>query len=599
MTSRPHDDHAPGERPPSALPPIRPPSRWAIAVAVVCGVAPFWSVLVAHVWHGRHGPSGFIHYDMAYYVANGREIFERGNGIGYCNPYDPSPTAPVIYYHWLPWLFGVGVKLLRIDPGAWFSAIGIVAGLLCGLGTFRLVAAVLPARRCLVPLFLLVMWGGGLFTLAAVVTQLATTGGLVADVRRFDPMNGWWFLNWGRNLVFPTEAVYHALVAWAWAGVVRRRPAAAALPVVALAATHPFSGLQHLAIMLAWFSAAAVVPALWPPPPGRAPSAHLRGVRIWWAALAAAAVAFVVYYFVMLPAVPEHAAISRRWALDWVLSPAAMLLAYAPVACLAAARVTRDRRHWQPEKTFFLLAAGVSLALVKHDLFVAPRQPLHFTRGYVWMPLMLLGLPLVQSLAVALLRRTGPALGSLLIALAAVPAVLDNAAWLVTYCRNEGHDIRVAAADREVFAALERLDCRGVLLYAVPDRLIGNYLSATYTSVRPFVGHLHLTPDHDARLAAVQEWIASGRFAGLLDEVEILVLDRRTSYPLDEAAWEPLCETPHRTVLRRRARASPDRPAAARPRAEGETHRWQEPAPRAEPGRAWSRWPRALRDAAV
>jgi hypothetical protein len=190
---------------------------------------------------------------------------------------------------------------------------------------------------------------------------------------------------------------------------------------------------------------------------------------------------------------------------------------------------------------------------------VSPRQPLHFTRGYVWLPLALLGLPLVQSAAVGLLQRTGPVAGSLLLTVAAVPAVLDNAAWLVTYCRHEGHDIRIAAADREVFAELERLGCRGVLLYAVPDRLVGNYLSATYTSVRPFVGHMFLTPDYDARLAAVQEWIATGRFEGLLDEVEILVLDRSTAYPLEMDEWETVCQTNDRTVLRRRAtrRASP------------------------------------------
>ena len=52
------------------------PAR-AVALAALVGVLPFWSLLVAHVVHGRHGPSGFIVYDMAYYVANGREIFER------------------------------------------------------------------------------------------------------------------------------------------------------------------------------------------------------------------------------------------------------------------------------------------------------------------------------------------------------------------------------------------------------------------------------------------------------------------------------------------------------------------------------------------
>lgn len=68
----------------------------------------------------------------------------------------------------------------------------------------------------------------------------------------FDPANGWWFLNWGQNFLFPTEAVYHALVAGAWLCVSRGRDWAAVGIITLLAATHPFSGLQHLLILGAW-----------------------------------------------------------------------------------------------------------------------------------------------------------------------------------------------------------------------------------------------------------------------------------------------------------------------------------------------------------
>jgi len=128
---------------------------------------PFWSLFVAHSVRGQYLATGFIQYDQAYYVANGREIFERGNGLGYCNPYDTSVDAPVIYYHWLPWLFGVGVSLFNIDPGGWFLAIGIAAGIAFAFGTFRLVEAILPSPRFLPGLYLLAMWGGGLFVVTA------------------------------------------------------------------------------------------------------------------------------------------------------------------------------------------------------------------------------------------------------------------------------------------------------------------------------------------------------------------------------------------------------------------------------------------------
>jgi hypothetical protein len=104
-----------------------------------------------------------------------------------------------------------------------------------------------------------------------------------------------------------------------------------------------------------------------------------------------------------------------------------------------------------------------------------------------------------------------------------------------------------------VFAALERAGVRGVLLYAVPDRLIGNYLSATYTSARPWIGHNHLTPRYDERIAAVQDWIATGRMSELLGDVEILVVATDTIYPLDDGDWQSLFETGARSVLRRNA----------------------------------------------
>ena len=524
-----------------------------VAIAALVGVLPFWSLLISHMVHGRHGPSGFVFYDMAYYVANGREIFERGNGLGYCNPYDPAADAPVIYYHWLPWLLGAGVKQLHVDPGVWFVLLGLVGGYACSWGTFRLVEVILPTPRFVRSLYLIAMWGGGLFAAAAIAAAL-TEGGVFPDVRRFDPYNGWWFLNWGRNLVYTTEAVYHALVAWAWVGVVRQRPWHAVAPVVAIATTHPFSGLQHLSIMLAWFALAVFVPHVWPAAAPQSLGKHRRSIVAGWLTLILTAALFGAYYFLYLPTVPQHVAIQRGWAIEWLLTGPAFLLAYTPVAVLAVIRCWRDRHAWRPEMSFFVVAACVSVLLAKHDLFVRPHQPLHFTRGYIWMPLALLALPLVQSIAATIVAHTRPAVATILLGTAAGLAVLDNASWLATYCILGGNDVRLAAADREVFAALERAGVDGVLLYAVPDRLIGNYLAATYTSVRPWIGHLHLTPQYDERIAAVQDWIATGRLPELLADVEILVVSTDTIYPIDDRDWETICETTARKVLRRRRR---------------------------------------------
>ena len=352
-------------------------ARWALVA-----VLPFWSVYFAHVMLGANRPTGFIILDCAYYCANGREIFERGNGLAYCNPYDPDPAAPVIYWHWLPWLLGAGTRILGLDTGFTLCLLGAIGGLACAWLTFRLVEAVLPTSRFLVPCFLFTMWGGGLLVLSAVATNLALGRPPLTFLLQHDPFEGMWFLNWGRNLILPTEAVYHALAVGAWLAAVRDRPWTAVGCVAALAATHPFSGIQQLLVVGAWFAWRA-----------------LTRLRLEWPAVAHLAVflAFCSYYFGYLPRFPQHQDIHGRWSLEWNLGLVSLLAAGVPVFALAAARCWRDRHHWRPEMTFFLIAAAVSLTLAKHELFVPARQPLHFTRGYTWLPLCLLGLPLVQQ----------------------------------------------------------------------------------------------------------------------------------------------------------------------------------------------------------
>lgn len=282
----------------------RPSLHVSAVIWAVVALLPFGLVYLAHFLSLSEQATGFILWDMPYYSANGREIFERGNGLMYCNPYDPDPAAPVIYFHWLSWILGVGIAVFHLDPGGWFLFIGATAALATAALTFVLVAAVLPSRQYLVPLYLLAMWGGGLLVATAVTANLLTGQPLTSETLRLDPFKGWWFLSWGRNLVLPNEAVYHLLVVAAWLAIVKNRPWLAVLAVSLLAATHPFSGIQHLAILGAWF--------VWQTVSERRFSPQLGTV-------AAVTVCFLGYYFLYLPAFPAHRAIHDRWSLDWTL----------------------------------------------------------------------------------------------------------------------------------------------------------------------------------------------------------------------------------------------------------------------------------------
>lgn len=90
----------------------------------------------------------------------------------------------------------------------------------------------------------------------------------------------------------------------AWLAAVQNRPWPAVGAVAALAATHPFSGIQHLLVLGVWLVWRAI--------------AHR---RFEWAAVVHLGVMslFLGYYFGYLPRLPQRVAIHSRWSIPWVL----------------------------------------------------------------------------------------------------------------------------------------------------------------------------------------------------------------------------------------------------------------------------------------
>jgi hypothetical protein len=518
--------------------------RRTVALWSFLAVLPFWSVYLVHFIRGPLQPTGFLIMDAAYYGANGREVFERGNGLAYCNPYDPDPHAPVIYVHWLPWVLGFGTKVLGLDPGTLWMAVGAIGGLACAWLTFRLVEALLPDTRCLPGCYLLAMWGGGVLVAAAVMTYALLGRPPLENVLIYDPFQGLWFLNWGRNLVLPVEAVYHALVAAAWLGIVKNRPWQAVAAVGSLAATHPFSGIQHLLVLGAWFTFRL---------------ARDRRFEPEAVCLTAVAAVFIAYYFVFLPSFPQHRAIHDRWSLAWTLGLTTILAAGLPIACLAASRCWYDRREWRPEMTFFLIAALVSFVLAKHELLVPPRQPLHFTRGYIWMPLCLIGLPLAQRLMVRGTKASAGTAGRLAVSACLTLAWLDNAGWiLVQWTDPATQDVRMAEELREAFAHLESIRQSGVILVVPPpgtDWPHANFLAGSYTALTPLLGHVHLTPGFDRLFEQTQLWLRGGPPFPALQLVNVAIVPTAFDVhrlPGNPYSWEPIHQNDAVVTLRRR-----------------------------------------------
>ncbi len=521
-------------------------SRFLDILLACAALLPFYSVYAAHAVNPE-GASGFVQYDMPYYVANGREIFERGNGFAGPNPYDPNPEAPAIYFHWFTWILGFGVMGLGLDPGLLFVSLGFLAGMIASWLTLQIVRHLIHDNRTAVPVFLLSMWGGGLFVVFKVLLNFAQGEPFLSDLLMFDLGRGWWFMSWGRNFILPTEAVYHAFVTGIWLSILKRREWLAVLLVLLLAATHPFSGIQHLLILGAWNLAQLIVnlssrgtskddnPVLEKSLPKTDLSPLWRGL-----VLTVGLGAFLCYYFVFLEQFSSHRDLRETWTLEWVVPPIVVAIAYGPVMLLAFLRMRGSWKMFIPETWFFLVAFVVSFLLIQHDYFVKPHQPLHFTRGYVWFPLFLIAAPKISNWLEQMRLAQAGIKKSVLFAAVLLMASLDNVAFLSLTTQENSNNLPLSTEARDAFHWIEEHRIDGILL--IPDDEL-SYMSATFTSARPYYGHKFNTPDYHARKDNVDAWKSEETLGPWWETVDAVLLPKNdSSLRLSEEDWESIYE---------------------------------------------------------
>lgn len=519
---------------------------------IVLSLLPFWAVPIAHVVSNPQTATGFFHYELPYYVANGRAALERGNGIMYPNPYDPAPEAPVIYAHWLPWILGFSTATCGFDPGEMILSLTFCASLAFAWATWSLVqhrmfdapgfdgeASTLRGIRGSPDnnaAFFLAMWGGGLLCIAGTAVSGLQSTPWLESVLQFDPGNGMWFLNWGRNALFPTEAIYHTLVACCWIAEIKAQNRVANGCLLLLATTHPWSGLELLLTINLWRGIQLL-------------TLRTGNARNQLSISAALLLTFLLYYKVWLSAFPQHARLQHVWELDWSLSLTTAFLAYVPVLIPCGVLIVRKLSKSSLENVcpdspvaiipefskkiascsagpfdrterFLLCALVIAAGLAFHDRIFKPVQPLHFTRGYVWMPLFLLGLPVIMGWWNHIRDRSPRYITVLLM----MTVFADDFVFSAVHTNRQLTQVDGFHLDADERTLLSSLHGRRGPVLLEPLEL--NYLLPSYADARPWLGHHFNTPLFPERKAAYDNCFLSDSPApqNIPDDVRVFVV---------------------------------------------------------------------------
>lgn len=462
-----------------------------IRVVLACAVIPAAFVLVLASWHWRAPDdvhvAGLFQGDMATYLCNARMAAEH-LGVAYASPYDVRDSARSVFVQLPISLLGL---LLRLGLEPPWATQGL--RLLFGFGMFLAVAALLrrifPEERWFWPSFLVVSLGGGFAWLVALVATPSF------GIQQVEAGYYWWFLNVFRNLAYPLETIYHAvLFAHLLALATGRWGVANSLLLVA-ALSNPFLTVQMAGVHVVCAVAG----------PG-ARTQRALGVPIL--------ALFGVYYGLLLPLDPIGGVLRDAHAEAYraPLAFADMAVAYGP-ALLVLPILIFDRafraRVVQDRNTLPVLALTLwTLILVHHSRIpgAASAQPMHFTRGYLFFGLWVLLLVWLRGLDLPpRLRGPGAALAaSILLVAVTLP---DNLAFVRDRSRVKLQHTFVWSQPTE--ALLENL--REI---SPPMRVLtlGEHLGAricAFTRHRPLIGTRYTTPGFAERVQASRRFLAN------------------------------------------------------------------------------------------
>lgn len=346
---------------------------------------------------------GLLDMDTLVYYACAREWWENGKGLFYPSPYSAEKDTPAIYSHLgfllaaLVW-HGADLSLYAVDQG--IRLLFGISMLVLAAWTFR---TLLPRRSAChflsVTAAVVLVCGGGLAWLLALLGGVQNTlilwhnnelekpplQYLLSDFPEAFVAAEKGYGDWGGSLVrilpLSFECFYHTLFFATFLLVAFRRYACAAAGLFLTWWAHPFTGIEAGFILSTFLTAEVLLQR------GR----KSRLLVAWGLSVLINAV-FLGYYGVYLPRFPEHVSVEEQMRrFSSTMQPHLFLPAYGAFAFLLLPALYlgwKQRWYRRPADRLMWIWTACVLFLVFHDrVLPVSFQPMHFTRGYLYYPL--------------------------------------------------------------------------------------------------------------------------------------------------------------------------------------------------------------------
>ncbi len=448
-------------------------------------------------------PTGFALDDNPVYMANARQYLDASQfSFFYSNPFDAATGSPAIYLQPHNYVFALLVKL-GLEPGFIFSFFGLLFTVLSIFTGLKIIQQVYPGLRHRSLIQVLFTWGGGLTAITGLLVAMIFYKQVPPSPDSIfigDPGNGWWGLNYGRTLFIPLEAYYHFLFLLAVLFILQEKWIAALAVAFFLSITHPFTGIEFLLITGVWCLAEKL---LWK-------NKHIPWYFVLGIALITAFTAW--YYLFYLVSFKEHHILHQQFSVGWTYSLYVIIPAYILVLLLSLLQYFQSgslKKFFlhSPQRLFFTWGI-IAFLLSKHEWFISPMQPIHFTRGYTWMGLFLFAIP---ALAGLLNRLKQLKYSTAALALFLLIFLSDNLLWTTNLLRKKEKNEWIGHLKPDTKSTLNWLARNtGNKDLVFSNEYLINYYSNVYGSSYSWHSHVYNTPIHEVRRAQADSFLVTG-----------------------------------------------------------------------------------------
>ncbi len=491
---------------------------------------------------GPYYSLGYLQGDQTTYTAFARAVFDRGNGLIYSNPFDYRVEAPRVLSN-LGYL-GLG-WLLRAVGGReiWMWEIWRIGWGMACFGLFAMIVMQVTHSRFLRGWGLIVgSFGGG----AAWIYMLSMlpTGRwdlLFPAFAHAEQDYLWWLLNLFRQALYPLELFYHALFF--------------GLLLLYLKKRH---GLLLLVFFLTWW--AHVVTALlattviglalfveWRREKCRRSLFTLCGMAL----ISALWVAYWKIYLVQFPSIASW--MQQSVGFDFPLNLSVWPRAWGPwLIALPFAFLYRPLRHFLLNDRLGILLVSWAVAVLfwTHHERITPfnLQPMHFTRGYFFLILVLI---LIKAIDLKRSENGNKSksikIGKKLLVILLPLLLFDNLLFVGYLCYRQPQQglLSITKEQQNILTFFEQLPVNPQQIILTDDTWIGNLLVA-HTNHTVYFSESVLTPEFEKRVQEAQNMLHTDSTQPLRDTgIRWLVL-QVGNVGLKRGAWRGNPEQFHR-----------------------------------------------------